>query len=321
MSGNEHQAPGSPPRQDAGENDHIGVCVCTYKRPQLLAQLLDKLGRQRTEGKFFFSLHVVDNDLLKSGEGPVVEYARRSAVRVTYDNEPVQNIALARNRAVRAAKGNLLAFLDDDELPVDDWLLQLYQALRRSGAAGVLGPVRPHFPPDAPAWLAKSGLCERPSYASGTVLNYLQTRTGNALIDRRIIREEDVPFPPERGRTGGEDIAFFRTMMDRGHAFIWCQEASVHEIVLPERFRRAFYIQKSLRIGGLSGAKLRESGAGRWLVLFKSGCAAAGHGFLSVAGLLLGQHVFMRNATKTVYHVGRMAGGVGFVPIRERRDL
>ena len=331
MSGSDKRAPGTSPAKNEGPGDprndyqaakdHIGVCICTYKRPRMLAPLLEKLERQKTEGMFHFSLHVVDNDPMKSAEDPVAAFARRSEIPVTYDNETVQNIALTRNRAVSAAEGNILAFLDDDELPVDDWLLQLYLSWRRSGAAGILGPVRPSFPPEAPAWLIKSRLCDRPSHVSGTVLDFMQTRTGNALIDRRIIRTSDLPFPPERGRTGGEDIAFFRTMMARGHTFIWCEEAPVYEIVLPERCKRGYYIQKSLRLGGLTGAVLNELGPRKWKILLRSVFAAAGHGFLSTTGLFLGQHVFMWHYTQTVYHVARIAGGLGFVPIRERQDF
>ena len=326
----EERAPGAIPRNDEGarnprrdnqgKKDHIGVCICTYKRPQLLAPLLEKLEQQKTEGMFQFSLHIVDNDSMKSAEDPVAELARRSKVPVTYDNETVRNIALARNRAVHAAEGNILAFLDDDELPVDDWLFQLYLSWRRSGAAGVLGPVRPFFPPGAPAWLVKSRLCDRPSHITGTVLDFLQTRTGNALIDRRIIKTTDLPFPPERGRTGGEDIAFFRKMMARGHTFIWCEEAPVYEIVLPERCTRAYYIRKSLRLGGLTGSILTELGPRKWTILLRSVLAAPGHGFLSITGLFIGPHIFMRHYTQTVYHLARIAGGLGFVPIRERQD-
>jgi glycosyltransferase involved in cell wall biosynthesis len=282
--------------------------------------LLEVLERQKTAERFEFSVHVVDNDPQRSAQSPVAERARRSRVPVTYVSEPVQNIARARNRAVRSAAGNLLAFLDDDELPVDDWLLRLYLLLRSTGSAGVLGPVRPSFPPDAPAWLIKSGLCDRPSHATGTELTFMQTRTGNVLFDRSILEKDEAPFPPERGRTGGEDIAFFRTMMARGHRFVWCEEAPVYEIVLPERCTRDYYVQKSLRLGGLTGSVLGELGFKKWTILLRSVFATAGHGALSVAGLFLGPHVFMRHWTQTVYHAARIAGGFGIVPIRERRD-
>lgn len=331
MSGSGQGAEGTPAPQDGAYgrspddrmrmDDHIGVCVCTYKRPGLLPPLLERLERQKTEGQFRFSLHVVDNDPLRSAEAPVMDFARRSRVPVSYEHEAVPNIARARNRAVRAAAGNLLAFLDDDEIPVDDWLLRLYIAMREFKAAGILGPVRPSFPPGAPAWLVKSGLCDRPSHESGTVLTYLQTRTGNVLLDRRIIQKDDAPFPVERGRTGGEDIAFFRMMMARGHTFRWCEEAPVHELVLPERSTRTYYFQKSLRLGGLTGHILSELGPRKWAILLRSVLASVGHGFLSAAGLILGQSMFMRHGTQAAYHLARIAGGLGLVFIRERQDF
>lgn len=305
-----------------GNKDHIGVCICTFKRPQLLARLIRKFEVQETGSAFRFSLHIVDNDPMMSAKKTVGGLARNLHFPVTYDNEPIQNIALARNRAVRSAEGDLLAFLDDDELPCDDWLIRLYMSLRTAGVAGVLGPVKPFFPPGAPAWLARSRICDRPSHLSGTVLNYLQTRTGNVLIDRRIIESEDAPFPAEMGRTGGEDIAFFRKMIGRGHTFIWCEEAPVYEMVLPERFKRAYYIQKNIRMGGLTGAKLDNLGLGigKYRLLLISLFATVGYGFLSAVGIFIGQHIFMRYLTKTLYHLARIAGVLGFVPISERRD-
>ena len=43
---------------------------------------------------------------------------------IDYFVEPERNISLARNRSVRASKGDLIAFIDDDEFPDRDWLLQ-----------------------------------------------------------------------------------------------------------------------------------------------------------------------------------------------------
>ena len=57
--------------------------------------------------------------------------------------------------------GNLVAFIDDDECPVGDWLAQLFKTLKRYGADGVLGPVVPDFPTAAPAWLKKGRVFER----------------------------------------------------------------------------------------------------------------------------------------------------------------
>ena len=39
-----------------------------------------------------------------------------------------QNIALARNKAIENAKGDFIAFIDDDEFPLDQWLLNHVQS-------------------------------------------------------------------------------------------------------------------------------------------------------------------------------------------------
>jgi len=300
--------------------DHIGVCVPTFKRPQLLRQLLQALGRQLSDDLFHYSVHVVDNDSAKSAENVVREFAGAVPFLVTYDVEPVQNIALARNRALRSAVGTFVAFIDDDEVPTDLWLLRLYLACRQYNADGVLGPVRPLFEPDAPSWLKKSGLCERASHRSGVVLNYLQTRTGNVLFKRCMLRDVAIPFPPEKGRTGGEDIEFFRARIATGYTFVWCEDAPVFEHVTADRHRRLYYLDKNLRIGGLTGEMLRGPKARRWQVALQSAGALLFHITSATAGLVVGHHLCVRHLVKSAYHIGRIGGCVGVVPVRFRRD-
>ena len=62
--------------------DHIGVCVCTYKRSHMLPQLLEQLQIQKTEDRFRYSLHFVDNDPLKSAERVVVDISRNAKIQV-----------------------------------------------------------------------------------------------------------------------------------------------------------------------------------------------------------------------------------------------
>ena len=55
----------------AGGGDHIAVCVLTYRRPEWLKRLLQDLDKQKTEGKFTFSITVVDNDKVGSAQATV----------------------------------------------------------------------------------------------------------------------------------------------------------------------------------------------------------------------------------------------------------
>ena len=299
------------------ELHHITVCICTYQRPQLLARLLKALECQQTGGLFTYSVVVVDNDRRETGRRMVEEAAACGGVPVQYDVEPEQNIALARNRAVRNAKGTHIAFLDDDERPIDTWLLSLYQTCRAHAADGALGPVKPEFPGMPPAWIVKGRICERKSHATGTILrHYTDTRTGNVLFDSSIFVGEDPPFDPRFGRTGGEDTDFFRRMLHRGRTFIWCNEAEAYEMVPPERLTRSYYLRRALLRGTVAFRQptLRLKAIG----VAKSLAAVTLYTPLLVVLLATGSDLFMSYLIKYCDHLGKLTAAVGLAVIKER---
>src|SRR5882724_113629 len=100
--------------------EHISVCICTFKRPDLLQRLLDSLRKQRTDGLFTYSIVVADNDREEYAKATATGFAASSGIETKYCMEPTPNIALARNTVVRNARGEYLAFIDDDEFPNDD---------------------------------------------------------------------------------------------------------------------------------------------------------------------------------------------------------
>ncbi len=296
---------------------HVVVCIPTFRRPTLLSKCLEALQSQKHEA-FTYGIVVVDNDHKQSARAVTSAWQQRSPLSIRYEVEPVQNIALARNRALRSAYGEFIAFIDDDEIPCEDWLQGLYRTCNRYRADGVLGPVRPYFPLGAPLWLKRSGLCNRPSHETGTVLNRFQTRTGNVLFRRNIIEGHTEPFPPSKGRSGGEDMAFFRVMIENGHRFVWCEDTPVYEVVVPQRWTLGYYVMAYLRMGGLSGERARHSRRKKWRCLVLSLPAAVAYALGVAIGFLGGKHIFAKCSVKLIYHLSRIAGCLGFVPIRER---
>ena len=139
-------------RRMTTEQKDISVCICAFQRPGLLQKLLERLEQQQTNGRFTISVVVTDNDSRRSSQRVVAEFAATSRIAVTYSCEPRQNIALARNEALKHAAGDFVAFIDDDEFPENDWLAAMLEACEKYQAAGVLGPVRPHFEEPPPRW-------------------------------------------------------------------------------------------------------------------------------------------------------------------------
>lgn len=292
----------------------ISVCLCTYKRPELLLRLLHGIEGQRTEGLFTFSVVIVDNDRLESAYPVVTSFSRNSTLTLAYDCEPDQNISLARNRAIRLAEGQFIAFIDDDECPRDDWLLNLLKTTRAFSCDGVLGPVIAQFEDNPPKWVLRSGLFERDRFPTGTLLAALHTRTGNVLFRKTLFNDLIVPFDPRLGRTGGEDSDFFCRMISAGRTFVWCDEAPVYESVKENRYKRAFMIRRAL-LRGISRAKfssLEDVG------VLKSLASAVIYTLALPYLALMGQHVFMSYLIKDCDHIGKLLALCGLEIIKAR---
>jgi len=296
-----------------GDRPDITVCICTYQRPRLLVRLLEGLHCQQNNGQFNLSVVVTDNDSQASARGIVSAFTARSGLPVAYSIEPRQNIALARNEALRHASGEFVAFIDDDEFPATDWLARMLAACRSYEAAGVLGPVRPHFDEPPPSWIIRGGFCERPEHLTGHIMDWRDCRTGNVMFRRSILEGECEPFRAQFG-TGGEDVDFFMRMARRGHVFRWCNEGVAFETVPPQRWTRRYMLRRAM----LRGRNTMKRPGGKLRLLTKSLVAAPLYTLVMPFALLFGQHVFMKYCIRFCDHVGRLLAAVGMNPVSAR---
>jgi len=256
---------------------------------------------------------IADNDDQLSAQKLVLDFAAGSSMDITYCVEPRRSIALVRNKSLEHAKGDAIAFIDDDEFPCQDWLFCLLKARIDYNAAGVFGPVRPHFDIKPPTWLIKSRLCERPEHRMGFVMPWTESRTGNALIEKKIISGMGTVFRPQFGASGS-DTDLFRRLMEAGHKFIWCNEAVVYEVVPPYRWKRSFIIKRALLRGRMS--LLHPEG--RWFSVMKSLVSIPAYALALPFLQLFGHHFFMQYLVKFCDHAGKLLALIGLNPVRER---
>lgn len=293
---------------------HITVCVCTYKRPVFLQRLLAELANQQIGADCTFSVVVADNDSSRSAQEVVAAALEHCEIEIDYCCEPVRNIALVRNRAIQQAKGEFIAFIDDDEFPVAGWLANLVQTCVHHGAAGVLGPVRPHFDRPPPDWIVRGRFCERPEHPTGTLMPWRECRTGNLLFRRSILPEGSPPFDEQFG-TGGEDVDFFMRMSERGHQFVWCNEAVAYESVPASRMKRSYLLKRAL----LRGKNSLKISRGREVAAFKSIVAVPVYLLMLPFALLFGQHQLMDCSIRLCDHAGRLLALLGLSSETERQ--
>ena len=290
---------------------HICVCICTYKRPELLKRLLKDIDHQNTGDKFTHSIVVADNDPEGSAQRAVEEIRGDLHVPLKYCAEPNRGIARARNTVVRNAEGDYLAFIDDDEFPISDWLRILLTTCRQYRVDGVLGPVKRHFEEEPPRWLKKSSLYDRSVNPTGLQVNWKESRTGNVLLKRTVVLNDPMPFRPEF--RAGEDQDFFRRKIEEGRRFVWSSDAAVHEVIPPARWSRWYYVRKAL-LQGATAAQQPDCDTGK---LIKSAIAVPLYAVMLPVTLVMGQSYFMTLLVKFCDHAGKLLQAMHINPIRE----
>lgn len=114
------------------------VIIPTYRRPASLARCLAALARQTLGAGEFEVIVCVDGDA--ESLAPVLEQAG-GVVPLRTVAQPHAGPAAARNRAAAAARGRLLAFIDDDCAPAADWLARLLEWHEREPGALLGGTI------------------------------------------------------------------------------------------------------------------------------------------------------------------------------------
>ena len=102
----------------------VSVVICTYNRADGLRATLESLATAAVP-RFRGGRRQRPVDRSHGGD------ARASTdVRSRLVDNPLANLSVSRNFGIRAAAGELVAFIDDDALPEPAWLEQVVAAVR-----------------------------------------------------------------------------------------------------------------------------------------------------------------------------------------------
>jgi succinoglycan biosynthesis protein ExoM len=235
----------------------VSVCIATYRRTERLRAVLEDLARQ---SRLPDQVVVVDNDLAGSAR-PSIDQLRASGVPfvIVYDVQPERNIAMTRNRTVMLADGDWLAFIDDDERAPESWLQQLLDAAAAYAADGILAPVEPQLPSDAPSWIRRGRFYDFAHQRSGEPVPLNRMRFGNVLLRGNPLRAEPGPFDTSYGLSTGEDGDLLVRLARKGLRIIWCDEAIVWEPIEAKRLSLRWLLMRALS-GGQEFARQTVNG-------------------------------------------------------------
>lgn len=119
----------------------LTVAIPTYNGEPRLAMVLDRLRSQTQLDAIRWEIIVCDNGSTDGTADLVRRYQKDwpSEFPLHYRFAAEQGAAFARQYAVESAAGKLIAFLDDDNLPASDWVVQAYRFAQSHPQAGAFG--------------------------------------------------------------------------------------------------------------------------------------------------------------------------------------
>jgi succinoglycan biosynthesis protein ExoM len=298
------------------QHPFVSICIPTYRRPQRLRSLLTVLNRlsfsrMNPPG---IEILVVDNDPDLSAETVCEAFRAGSAWPFRYVHEPQVGVSQARNRCIEEASphADYIAFIDDDEVPKEDWLEALLIAQTTYNADIVAGPVFPIFESRTQSWIIAGTFFEPPPRPSGTQLD--AAGTCNILLRAETLKGLTKAFDERFSTLGSEDTHLTMRLHKAGCRIVWAADAVVYEAVTEERTCLMWLINRAFW-GWSSRSLFEREFFGSPAVLAQraaKGMALVGFGVVSMLpNAFRGRHQAARSLLNIVKGLGSLAGLCG----------
>jgi cellulose synthase/poly-beta-1,6-N-acetylglucosamine synthase-like glycosyltransferase len=215
------------------EYPFCSVVVCTRERVLELERCLVGL-RQLDYPRY--EVIVVDNT---RGDENVRQLAESAGARWVV--EPTVGLSRARNTGARRARGELVAFTDDDAVAQPTWLAKHAAAFRDPSVAATTGRVLMNASATAAAqaWAVVEDLGDTPSRIDRTVPDWFERANfggigvGPNMVFRSVLFEQGWSFRESLGlaegeRALGEEHYAFFTLLTEGYVIAYLPDAVVY---------------------------------------------------------------------------------------------
>ncbi|MDE2277286.1 MAG: glycosyltransferase family 2 protein [Burkholderiales bacterium] len=242
------------------------VAMCTHNHADRLVRTLADLPRVRPPRRPW-ELLVIDNGSTDTTPRLLRDQAWPPGWQVRVVREDKLGLSNARNRAVAEARGTYIVFIDDDETADPDWLCAFERLIDAQAPDAFGGRIRVLFEDQRPAWLADEllgflGELDR----GGVVAPLTDPETsffGGNFGCRRSVFDRVGGFDAGLGRkggtnTGGEEVDFYRRLLDAGLRVWWTPEAVIHHRIQAAKLERRYFLDLHYRQGRVVGSRARQ---------------------------------------------------------------
>lgn len=237
----------------------LTAIICTYNRAKYIGPLLESIAANDMP-KSAYEIVLVDNNCTDNTREICEAFAKaHKDVNFRYVLEPEQGLSAARNKGIKEAKGEVIAYIDDDAL-VDTWYLRTYAewfAMHpETMACG--GPIEPLYETAEPDWMSpytKALLTAWMNYGR-EVREYPHGRYpggGNAAYRKSVFNQVGL-FNTALGRKGGnlmgsEEKDIFDKMHALGMQVLYLPTPVLHHIIPQTKLEKTYFDRLTLQMG------------------------------------------------------------------------
>lgn len=229
----------------------ISLIVCTYNRWESLARTLESVAVSKLPDAVSWEVVVVDNNSRDQTQHVVEDFCRRYPERIRYVFETNQGLSYARNAGIRQARGEVIAFTDDDTTVDPTWLHNLTAPLQDDQWAGAGGRIRLGRDFLPPRWMAING-----PFNLGSSLGQFDRGEcpgpldhppyGGNMAFRKTMFHKHGDFRTDLGRRGAnmicnEDTEFGERLMAAGERLCYVPSAIVYHEIKEHRYTKKYF--------------------------------------------------------------------------------
>ncbi len=249
---------------DGGERTYISVIICTRNRGASLRRTLDSLLTPSNLARNDWELILVDNGSTDDTSRITSEYAAKFPGHVRTLMELRKGKSYALNSGIRAARGEILAFTDDDCEADANYLVGIRTVFEDPGVYVAQGRIvleLRHEPP----WLTPT-LKTFLAHLDHDNLEEAWAREpllfgANMLLRRSAVARAGgfrTDLGPGTPAGFGEEMELSRRLLNLGIRPLWAPHVLIHHRPEVGRLRRRYYIKRFYR-NGVSLARMRPA--------------------------------------------------------------
>lgn len=220
----------------------VSVVICTYNRAGYLKKCLDSMLNQTYDNLEVIIVNGPSTDVTE-------EVLKKYPFKVIQQKEK-GGLSAARNLGIEEARGEIIAFIDDDGITDENWLEELTRLYTTEDIVSVGGKIAPIWLSEKPEWYTDR------LDASLSLLDFSQNIEqmvfphcpfGCNMSFRKSIFEEVGFFDVSFGRNlsknllSHEELDLYKRIHERGYKTMYNPKAIVHHQIDPSRLTKAWF--------------------------------------------------------------------------------